>query len=280
MLADLGGDEAMAGWLGTLWRRQAVYTVLGLALVALIPVLSFLALIDERMVDGINVWVKPLKFSASIGIYLLTLAFFAAWMRPGAMQTRPQRLAVVAVAVAVVYEMGWLIAASAHGVRSHFNMDGGLFMALYPLAGLFAFVLVIGPLAMGASVLRARPDAANPAMSEAIGLGLVLTFILTPLVAFPLSNPLAALGGSQFGYGEGYFGWHMERGDLRAAHFFATHALHVIPALAFLPSRLLRGAAGVAICRVTAIVYAAFVGGLAWLGITGQPLPAILRAPF
>ena len=46
-----------------------------LALLA-IPTLAALGL-DARSFEGLNPWIKPLKFELSLGLYLITLAFFA-----------------------------------------------------------------------------------------------------------------------------------------------------------------------------------------------------------
>lgn len=263
-----------------LWRRHALFTAMGAVLLATVPVFLIFGLMDDRLVDGFGVWVKPLKFSVSLGVYVLTLAFFVPWMREGATRTISFRIIAGLLLLAIVYESAWLWSAAALGVRSHYNMDGGLFTLLYPVAGLAAIVLLVPAFAMGVSVLRARRGAVNPALSSAIGWGLILTAVLTMIVAPTLANPMQqGLGGSKDGYGEGFFGWHMV-GDLRAAHFFSTHALHVIPVVGFALSRIDRGALGSALARFFAALYAAFVLWLAWGTLQGQPLPEILRQPF
>ena len=151
------------------FRLQPAYVAGGLLLLALTPFLLILMQTDARTVDGVGVWVKPLKFAFALGTYLLTLAALMHWVPKAVRGSRVQALAVAAVVLATAYEMGWLLSASAYGVRSHFNMDGSLFTILYPLAGVFAFVLVLGPLAMGTAILRAREKGPNPAMTEAVG---------------------------------------------------------------------------------------------------------------
>lgn len=46
-------------------------------LAALVPVLVAMS-VDDRLILGINPWIKPSKFLLSVGIYLITLA----WMIP------------------------------------------------------------------------------------------------------------------------------------------------------------------------------------------------------
>jgi len=267
--------------LAELWRRHPIYAALGYFQLAGVPVYLILMQMDPTQVDGINVWVKPLKFGVSLGFFSLTLAFFAKWMRDGARQTILQRLVVALYVIAILFETYWLNSASYLGIRSHFNTDGGLYTILYPLSGLAAVFLVLAAFAMGVSVLRNRRNALNPAMAEAIGWGLVLTFILTPAFGFLLSSPVENFGGSKNGYGDGYFGWRMLGGDLRAVHFFATHALHVIPAAGFVVSRVFKQGAGIWINRLIVLVYAGLIVHLG-IGIVtrGADLPEIFRSPF
>ena len=269
------------GLVKELYRRQPVYAVLGFFILGAVPFYLIMMLIDPRQVDEISVWLKPTKFGVSLGLYSLTLAFFASWMREGAMRTVWHQIVLWIFAVSMTFEFFWLLSASVLGIRSHYNYDGGLFTILYPLSGLAAFFLVLAAMFMGYSVLRARKDAANPALAEAIGWGLVLTFVLTPMFGFILSSPMGDFGGSKFGYGEGVFGWRMPGGDLRAVHFLATHACHVLPAIGFVVASVFRGGIGVWLNRLVALAY---TGLVVWLGVSivkyGADLPEVLRSPF
>ncbi|MEM7739311.1 MAG: hypothetical protein AAF225_00735 [Pseudomonadota bacterium] len=267
------------GIIGTLYRRHRSYTVIGLMTLALLPFLLVLMQIDDRTLDGANVWLKPVKFQASLGTYSLTLAFFAAWMSEKGRNSLIQRVAVFGFAVAMAFEVVWLISASAQGIRSHFNIDGGLYTFLYPFSGLFAMVLVFAALVMGVSVLRARKTSQNEGLAEAIGWSLVLTFFLTPIAGTMLSMPMADYGGSKNGYNDGIFGWRMEGGDLRAAHFFATHALHLIPAAIFVPSLFLPKGLSVALARLLSLTYAAVILWFVAHILSGGDLPEIFRSP-
>lgn len=266
--------------LSELWRRQPVFAFFGYFLLLSVPVLFALSMIDDRMVDGINVWVKPLKFSVSLSFYSLTLAFFMPWMREGGSKGGSFRLIVFLYLLAMVFEIFWLWSASYLGIRSHFNDDGGLYTILYPVSGLFATILVLAALAMGISALRGRRARPDPVLTAAIGWGLILTFVLTLIAAFPLSDPFSNLGGSKNGYGEGFFGWRVEGGDLRSAHFFATHSLHTVPIFGWLVSRTVPAALGMWIVRLGAAAWAVFVLMLAFSVHQGQDLPAVFHQPF
>jgi hypothetical protein len=111
---------------------------------------------------------------------------------------------------------------------SHFNTEIPALTAVYPLMGVLAVLLTSASLVMGVSVWRNRATGLDPALQLAVALGLILTFVLTVPVAGFLSS------------GSGHFvgtstrslwalGWSRDAGDLRVAHFLATHALHFVP---------------------------------------------------
>lgn len=268
--------------MGQVWslfyRRQRLLTVLGFFLLASALFYAAVIFVDDRTVDGTNVWVKPAKFSLSLGVYFLTLAFFLPWLKTRATSRGWYKASIAILILAVIYEYVWLLSASIVGVRSHFHFEGGIFSILYPIAGIAAVGLLVPALTFGISILRARDEAGNRTLAESVGWGLILTFVLTMTSAPALSSGL--FGGSLNGYGDGFFGWRIPGGDLRAAHFFATHAAQAIPIAGFVISRVSSGVAGIWLVRILALAYAA---GVVWLllgSLTGQDLPAILTQPF
>lgn len=74
-----------------------------------------------------------------------------------------------------------------------------------------------------------RPGLAEP-VRLGLALGLILTFVLTVAVAGTLAQvPGPLIGTPVHGHGLPVLGWSREVGDLRVAHFLATHALHAVP---------------------------------------------------
>ena len=68
-----------AWWLGELGARQPVLAGAGILIgLAVIP-MGFASGLDPRLFNGIDVWIKPIKFATAVFIYLLTLAFFTGW---------------------------------------------------------------------------------------------------------------------------------------------------------------------------------------------------------
>lgn len=255
---------------------EPVATRLGLAMLALVPILLLALAIDPRSLQGASPWVKPLKFALAFAAYLLTLGWYAAFVRPDWRARRRFRWPVAAGAAAIVIEQAIITLQSARGVGSHFNSATGFDAALYGAMGVGALVLTAMALPVAAGLARhAVPGRLDPGLRHAMVAGLALGFALTLLTA----GTMAALGGHGVGGAAGapgaalpLLGWLRGSGDLRVPHFFGTHAMHAVPLLAaaLLPWRRLgpRGAWGLG-AAWTLFVAAVFAQALA-----GRPFVA------
>jgi len=67
------------GVINRMFQDEALFTYTGLALLLLCIPTFLLMYVDTRTFEGINVWIKPLKFHISVGLFLLTLAFLPAF---------------------------------------------------------------------------------------------------------------------------------------------------------------------------------------------------------
>jgi hypothetical protein len=211
-----------------------------LMLFAMVPTLSAMAM-DTRTTNGINVWDKPFKFQLALFMYAATLALYANWLPKTMRESPAYRIFSLVVAACIVLEMIWLVGAAANGIPSHFN-EGSAFMAsTYRLMGILAIILTSASLVFGIAFLRDRDSSLDPAFRLSLGQGLVLTFLATVIVAgFMASGPGHWVGGTPTdSAGLAFMGWSRDGGDLRVSHFFATHALHFVPAVGFLASKAL-----------------------------------------
>ena len=108
-----------------------------LALAAVMAVCAVVALIglvvDGRTLGGQPIWAKPLKFSVSIAIYALTLAWLIDQL------ARARRLAwwlgTVSAALLGV-EQVIIVGAVLRGTTSHFNATTALNATLYAVMGM------------------------------------------------------------------------------------------------------------------------------------------------
>jgi hypothetical protein len=206
-------------------------TTLAIALAAL-PVMAALAL-DPRQFQGDAIWLKPLKFHVALALYTGTLAAFAMLLPEATFTSRLWRVWIGIVVAAISYELVWVAAAAALGTGSHFHVDG-IWGPLYGLAGVGAVTLTALAPTMAPAFWRRRAD---PLMLS-IALGLILTFVLTVPVAATMSSGTGHhIGTPITGARFPLMGWSTEVGDLRLAHFLATHAMHAVPLAGLTGSR-------------------------------------------
>jgi hypothetical protein len=247
-----------------MWQDAPAFTGLALFIsLTAIPLLAA-AVIDHRSFLDAPVWQKPLQFHLALTIYILTLAFFARYL-PQGMTSRRWRIYAGIVCFCIVAELVWVGGAASFATASHFNIATPVMGAIYGLMGVFAVILTSASIVMGAAIWRNPNTGLSPALHLSIALGLVLTFILTVIAAGTMSS----LPGHHVGLPITHaalpvLGWSREVGDLRVAHFFATHALHVIPLVGLITrARSLVWAAGAA--------YSGLVAFAMWQAFQGQP---------
>jgi hypothetical protein len=250
--------DARRGHAGLYWTAVAM-TVLAVITAAL-------AMIDQRTLVGAPMWFKPLKFSISIALYSLALA----WML-GQLRERAMRRTGWVIVAGLVLEMVIIVGQAARGQMSHFNDDGGLGTLLFEIMGATIAVVWFATLAIALRSLR-EPGRDQP-MSLAIRLGLVVS-----LVGMAVGFVLAAHGGHTVGVPDGgpgllFVGWSTTGGDLRIAHFVGLHALQVLPLLAaLLAQRSVSEPMRMRIVWSVAVGYLGLVLLLVWQALRAQPL--------
>ena len=248
------------------------FTGLALALtLSIAPTLTAMAL-DTRLFQHENIWLKPLKFQIALAIYLITLAYFARFL-PTPMTTRKWRIYAGVVCLAITAEMLWVAGAATFGTASHFNIATPAMAALYAVMGLLAVTLTSPSLVMGVAIWRNKTTGIDPALHLSIALGLILTFILTLAAAGTMSSGTGHLIGTPTtGATLPILGWSREVGDLRAAHFFATHALHAIPLAGVIATRLLPPTLATRAVWAAAATYTALIAALMIQALAGHPV--------
>ena len=138
--------------------------------------------------------------------------------------------------------------------------------------GLGAVLLTSATSVYAFQIARNPSTGLAPALKDAIVIGLALVLPLTLVTA----GTMSALGGHFVG-GSGsdagglpLMGWSRDGGDLRVAHFFATHAMHFIPAFGLVSAAVFGPANRVPIWLFAA-AFVAFVGFLFVQALMGQP---------
>ncbi|HVL58005.1 MAG TPA: hypothetical protein VM491_16030 [Burkholderiaceae bacterium] len=274
---DAFGAAAPRSLRDALARRQPhLAAAAELALLAILPCLVALAL-DERTVNGISVWVKPIKFLLSFAIYWATLAWAFGYLPAAAQRTRAGRFVIHAAIIVGALELAWLISAAAHGVPAHFN-DGAIGWQLaYSAAGAGSVVLLAAIAVQGGMIAR------NPAVAQtqrwAFVAGALVASVGTLIVAGYLSAGTGHWVGGDPTDANGLplLGWSRTGGDLRVAHFWSLHAQQALPLFGLLLVRWgapgARGAVVIAALAYSALIAATFVQalrGLPFLAFIGS----------
>ncbi len=185
--------------------------------------------IDDRTLMGINVWLKPLKFSISIGIYLLTVGYF---ITKYPYSERKKNIINHVVAWTLLVELVIIAFQAFRGISSHYNVetefDGMLFSLMGLLIGIN--VLIMALFIIDTIRLKLRT---TKSVQWAILLGWLMIFFGSWVGGQMIGQMAHSVGVADGGTGLPLVNWSTIGGDLRVAHFFALHGLQIIPIFAF-----------------------------------------------
>ncbi len=246
-------------------ERERRLTVFGLALLALLLPMAVALLIDDRSLRGAIVWVKPMKFAASISLLAFTTAWFVGYLPRAVRSSGAVSLIVWMLIGAGGFELAYITLQASLGQASHYNVGDAFHGSMYTLMGIGAIALTATQ-PMLAWQLHRNPDPTRPlAMRQAVMLGLVLTFVLGASAGGLLSGLQPPATGPLLPV----VGWSLGGGDLRPAHFLGIHAGQLLPLIGFAAvTASPRRAAS--IVAVAALAYSAlFVALMVW-GLNGR----------
>ncbi|MEM6506458.1 MAG: hypothetical protein AAF711_13535 [Planctomycetota bacterium] len=219
-------------------RRLLVF---GLVVFGMAAFCTVLAATDSRVLDGANVWFKPIKFQLSLGIFLLTLAAIAAAASGAFIRSPIGRITVWTAIATSGFEIVWITYRAATAERSHYADNSSFETLMYSLMGVAAVVLAMTPVALAIAAFR---NTSQDAIPRIVSLGM----LLGSLVAFfggafvggmmseqPSHYPIDAEDRSSR---LPFIGWSLTRDDLRIAHFVGLHALQGLIAVGLLLVRV------------------------------------------
>jgi len=195
-------------------------------------------LLDTRVLDNQQIWIKPQKFNISLAVHFLTLAILCQLV-PRETRTGPILLIFSYLAAAsLVLEYGWVSFQAARGRRSHFNFESEFEALMYAAMGAGAVLLIAVALALAFQIWR-KGDRSRPGLWWGSVLGLSLGFVTTMIFATYMSSNGRFVGGPLEGGGAvvPFFGWSREFGDLRPAHFVSLHLMQTLPLAGWLSDR-------------------------------------------
>jgi hypothetical protein len=247
--------------LSELRHRDPLLFWIGAAMLLALIVCALVSIGDQRLILGINPWIKPMKFLTSITIFLWTVA----WFMPET-EHKPSARALVrwVIGPAMIIEMIGIITQAARGTTSHFNHATAFDAAIFSIMGItiaintFAMVVFL-------AIIRRDTPARRAGYIWGIRLGVLIFLLASAEGAVIVANNAHTVGAVDGGPGLPFVNWSTQYGDLRIAHFFGMHAMQILPLIGFLgKSRNL--------VIATSILWAAAMGGLLLMALNGQPL--------
>ncbi|MEV7094726.1 hypothetical protein AB0M80_18010 [Amycolatopsis sp. NPDC051045] len=226
------------------WHRPLVVLAGAMGVLCAISLLGLL--FDDRTLVNAPIWLKPVKFSLSFGMYALTLAWLLTHVRRG--RRAGWWFGTVFAAgigmdfVLLVWQMIF------RGRTLHFNQATPADDAINNLVAGGAYTAWLMTAAVAVLLLFQRlPDRA---LSSALRWGAALavvgmyvaTLMFSPSPAqqavLEANGKFSTFGAHSVGVEDGgpglpVVGWSTVGGDLRIPHFVGIHALQVLPLVAF-----------------------------------------------
>lgn len=206
-----------------LMLRQPLLTGFAwLMLVLVVPGVALLTL-DDRLWRDVAIWAKPVKFMVSTALFSATTAWFVGLLPERLRRTRTVSALAWTVVLTSSFEVGYISLQAALGEGSHHNVSDPLHAALFGLMAVAAVMLTATQAVLAWLIARHSPTR-QTVLTQAVVVGLVLTFLLATVSGF-------LLGGQQppAGVGLPVVGWHIGGADARPAHFLGVHAQQLLP---------------------------------------------------
>lgn len=215
-------------------------------------------LYDDRLINGVSVWWKPLKFWLSLGIQFATFAVLAQLLTVSNRNRIGLKAFVYIAIVSLAFENVYITIQAARGRASHFNFETQFESGMYALMGLGALTFVILGIIIGAMLAFQRDgDRSGLKLGAILGLiiGSAFTLAYGGFMSTYGSHYFAAPGISDIG-GLPIVGWSTMATDLRPAHFTATHMLQFVPFAGWLADRIAPAQARIIVWLTTILLAA------------------------
>ncbi|MEX2124006.1 MAG: hypothetical protein WD795_08945 [Woeseia sp.] len=258
-------------FIAELYWRNPLLALVGWLHVVLLLTTFLCFLTDDRLVMGVNAWLKPMKFMFSLVIYLWTIAWFSKYIR------RPRWLlstVSIVIAITIVIESTCLLLQAGRGTMSHYNIatdfDAVIFQAMGVMISIDMLMTVVILFMFSKPGIRL-----HPAYLWGIRLGIVVFLTGGAIGGVMIAHGAHTFSAPDGGPGLPFLNWSTVGGDLRIAHGMALHALQLLPLTGFAISRwsaVPRTETKVLLLVLVALLYAVGVFALFREAIAGIPL--------
>ena len=232
---------------------------------------------DRRTLFGESVWAKPLRFSSSLAVHYATYAIIMSWLSPAWQSGLTLTIIGVIGLGSLTFQSLFIGIQGARGKPSHFNTKTALMRKLELTMAIMA-ALVTAPMAViGVIVLLDPGFQFGQAMRWATGLGLIFGTIMTFISAYHLGMRQNPFFGDKPKVEKRIpiLDWSLDRGDLRPAHFFATHMMQATPSAGVIATLLLPTNAALICALIVTLVWGWLSVQSYRLALSGQPIDRI-----
>ncbi|MRX27444.1 hypothetical protein [Kangiella sp. HZ709] len=216
--------------------KFAADKVTGLFISCTLFLLAFLALLllvnafDSRLIDGMPVWHKPIRFGLSFVLHFITLTYLAQLVDEKYRTKYRFSFFAVAAAISLWLEFLYITIQAARGRRSHFNFETDIENYLYMAMGVGALFLVLVAFVLGIMIWKyGKKDQSGLRLGSIAGLtiGSVLTLVFAGYMSVDIPYITNRLNHTPNVVP--YLGWSRISGDYKPAHFIATHMMQLLP---------------------------------------------------
>ena len=235
-----------------------------------IPLCLLGLLIDDRTLMGINVWIKPLKFAISGGIYTLTVGYLFT-LYP--YSNRKKAIIGNIVGWTLLIEVGIITYQASRGVLSHYNMSNPFDGILFAIMGIFIGINVLIMVLFIVDTIRLKLNTSRP-IQIAILMGWLVVFFGSWVGGQMIDQMSHNVGVTDGGPGLPLVNWSTVAGDLRVAHFFGLHGIQIIPLAAlWLQNKLGATSKGTMVWTlIFGLLYASWIAFTFYQAKQGMPL--------
>lgn len=215
-------------------------------------------IIDDRTLLGVNVWLKPLKFLISTGIYIFTFGYFTSLYE---FSSRKKKILNNLVAWTLLVETIIIVVQGGRGIQSHYNIHSAIDGMLFAAMGILIAVNVLVMIFYLIETIRVKMNTSK-SIQWSIFLGWIILIVGSWVGGQMISQMSHNVGVVDGGAGLPLVNWSTIAGDLRIAHFFGIHGMQIIPLFAFWISKKWKTTNRNQIIAVTifGLFYAAWIG--------------------
>ena len=210
-------------------RRNRLLYWFGLFNLVVAIVCLMLMQSETRQISGVNRWLKPFKFYASVGIMVMTMGWLLHYLN----DKKAVKRFSIGIFITMLFENGLIILQAIRGTTSHYNVSSIFNMMVFNLMGIFILAFTIICILICIRFFKQKQFSIPQHYVWGIRLGILFFILFSIEGGMMLSLLRHTVGAPDGGPGLPVSNWSSEHGDLRIAHFLGIHSLQLLPLLGY-----------------------------------------------